>query len=284
MISRLRHARILLASGFAVALMPATGAAAEEARYIGNSERAFQARVRAVVDGQHYSGRLYHRYNMQRQEFDGEGGGRVRIVRFDHGVVWTLDMNRRRFTEDRLSEAALDIGVLDRRGVRLAERESGLRLSTAATLGPVARYVFAGTLPHGGPVSGSLWLTRGNILVRAEGVSRIAGRRYSYRYELSEIRLGEQPMSRFVIPAGFERIDRRPFWGIEINHPQGAVRIEEQSSAGTSQERGGAEQDRAERTAPDRRRARHEGRFGSGTTQGRDEDPTSLESFFRDNE
>lgn len=63
----------------------------------------------------------------------------------------------------------------------------------------------SGALPQGGTISASVWTTRDNIQVKAEGETMQEGAAVRFSGELRNLRVGAVDATLFQIPAGFTR-------------------------------------------------------------------------------
>jgi hypothetical protein len=215
-----RFAVVAVTSGLILALAPHGAAAAKDVKLVpgplGNAAKPFAARVIVNADGQILRGRLWHRPNMQRQEF--EHTRMVRILRFDLNQVWTLDPKRRTVARARLDQVAEAAGVLSRERVTLARIGAESLDTGSATL-----FSLSGAARDGTVLSGKVWLGRHGVLLRQELIARSFKRAYQVRMELEGLRFTEVPRVLFQVPRGYRRLGGLPVWAPSVKRRKAEV-------------------------------------------------------------
>jgi hypothetical protein len=124
------------------------------------------------------------------------------ITRPDLGVVWVVDPTSRSYYLARLPADQRGAGGLLSASLeekKLLSRETVDGLATSHY-----RVRFAKTAE--GQLTGEIWLTAENIVLRLEGSVRKDGRSTPLRMALSELRIGPQPADAFEPPAEFRLV------------------------------------------------------------------------------
>lgn len=124
------------------------------------------------------------------------------IMRPDLGVVWVADPTSRSYYLARLPADQRGAG-----GLLSASLEEKMLLGRETVDGFATshyRVRFAETAE--GQLTGEIWVTAENIVLRLEGSVRKDGRSTPLRMTLSELRIGPQPADAFEPPSGFRLV------------------------------------------------------------------------------
>ena len=160
------------------------------------------------------TGKLYYGKTAERREIEMEGQNSIMITKRDKQASWVLMPEQKAYIVHR-GNAGQDLARMMREGkVKLT------KLRAEAVNGqPATKYQIDVTDKEGGFFDGFIWLTKENIPVRMDGLSRYQGMTNHLRIEHTNVKIGKQNAALFEIPSGYKLLETPPLPTI----PQGAI-------------------------------------------------------------
>ena len=149
------------------------------------------------------SSRIHQAPGKIRMEFREGGGEQAVITRIDRKLIWTLMIPDRMYMEMPMEG---EQKTRDIRQCSVTSRKAGGKEEVNGISAAVSEIEAA--CPDGSGVSGKIWTTRDEILVKMDAVSRKAGGEKGQRVvlEMKNLKIGKQDPALFEIPPGFSKL------------------------------------------------------------------------------
>lgn len=139
----------------------------------------------------------YTKPKMQRMEMEGPSGPMVMINRLDKGVAWMLMPSMNMYMEIPVDQFEAQSGGM----VKVIEHE---KVGTETLDGiKVDKYKSVFEDDKGNRGGGFYWITEDGIPIQMDMVLKEGDKKQRVKMKLTELEVGEQPMSLFEIPEGF---------------------------------------------------------------------------------
>jgi len=147
-------------------------------------------------------GKVYSAPGKERDEF---GQGMVSIIRMDKKLIWTLMPSDRKYMEHRFGEAQGKRQAGDYRDCDVKQKGAGEEVVNGFR---TKKSTIEVSCPDDKKYSGTIWLTKDNILMRMESVAESGkSKKEKFRMELRNLKIGKLDPALFEIPAGYQKFE-----------------------------------------------------------------------------
>lgn len=146
------------------------------------------------------SGMVYASGEKERREFNVEGRDMVMIIRRDQRVVWMLQPEQNAYLEMKIPEEGRDDDAMSMKVESTPmgqESVNGVRTTKNKVVVTSSR---------GQDMSGFMWTTPENILVKMDVVAVDEGSKVRLRQDITGLDVGRQDPALFEVPAGYTKI------------------------------------------------------------------------------
>lgn len=191
--------------GFVAALFLALGPASANVigieSYMGHPDLAYTGDLTIQGTAGTIQGKVYRAPAQQRTDFSVHGIPFGSVVNLANGqaIIWSSAY------QSYATTSLNDVGVRD--WVPLLQNHSQVAITASGepaqeVNGVMAtRYDLSGVSPEGTPYTGQIWATDEGVIVRL--VARIATVNGPITYNLTNLRVGQQPPTLFTVPEGY---------------------------------------------------------------------------------
>ena len=169
---------------------------------VGEVETAFAADAKLETEEMNVTTKIFYQPGMVRDEISVGGQDMVTIRRFDLDKVWML-MGQNMYMEIDPEE-----NNPQNQQYELIEREVIGRETVNGMETTKYKSVYQ---TNEGKFGGFTWFTDDNIAVKAFMVQEGEGENQRVKFEITDLRRGEQAQSMFEIPAGYQKFDMGNF-------------------------------------------------------------------------
>ena len=154
------------------------------------------------TDGQTMSGKVFSAPGKERMEL--ESAQVVTIMRLDKKLMWTLMPSDKKYMENNFSEQQGKRGKGDYRECDVKQTDAGKETVNGF---PTRKMTMEISCPGDDKQTGTIWLTKENILMRMEASKAGAPKKDVIRIELKNLKIGKQDAALFEIPAGYTKME-----------------------------------------------------------------------------
>jgi len=172
---------------------------------IGAIETSFAADAKVETEDMNVNTKIFYKPGMLRDEMKMGGQEMVTIRRFDTNKFWMI------MGQGMYMEIDPEAGSEQVQQFRLIEREVIGRETINGMETTKYKSVYE---TRDGKFGGFTWFTDDNIAVKAFMIHETKGEKQRVRFEITDLRRGEQADSMFEIPAGYQKFNMGNFGGM----------------------------------------------------------------------
>jgi len=172
---------------------------------IGAIETSFAADAKVETEEMNVNTKIFYKPGMLRDEMKMGGQEMVTIRRFDTNKFWMI------MGQGMYMEIDPEAGSEQVQQFRLIEREVIGRETINGMETTKYKSVYE---TRDGKFGGFTWFTDDNIAVKAFMIHETKGEKQRVRFEITDLRRGEQADSMFEIPAGYQKFNMGNFAGM----------------------------------------------------------------------
>jgi len=172
---------------------------------IGEIETSFAADAKVETEDMNVNTKIFYKPGRLRDEMDMGGQEMVTIRRFDTNQFWMI------MGQGMYMEVDPESGNEQAQQYKLIEREV---IGPETVNGMETTKYKSVYESKDGKFGGFTWFTDDNIAVKAFMIHETKGEKQRLRYEITDLRRGEQADSLFEIPAGYQKLEMGKFGGM----------------------------------------------------------------------
>ncbi|MBH0179371.1 MAG: hypothetical protein HP491_16290 [Nitrospira sp.] len=154
---------------------------------------------------------IYSTPTMERQEFVDGGQKMINITRFDKKVIWNVMPEEKMYIEMATGSPKDKKEKPDLADFKIEQTPMGQETVNGIALNK-GKMIMTGN--DGSKMGGFMWTTKEGIVTKLDAISVEKGKKDRFKLELTNLKIGKQPVSLFEVPKDYEKVDMGGMMGM----------------------------------------------------------------------
>lgn len=154
---------------------------------------------------------VYSTPTMERQEFVDGGQKMINITRHDKKVIWNVMPEEKMYIEMAAGSHKDKKEKPDLADFTIEQTPMGQETINGVPLNK-GKMIMTGK--DGSKMGGFMWTTKEGIVTKLDAISVEKGKKDRFKLEMTNLKIGKQPVELFEIPKGYEKLDMGAMGGM----------------------------------------------------------------------